>query len=70
MKRNLSHRVEVAAPVYDPEVRRQLERVLALQLGDNRKARVLDAAGANPYARDDGPPLRAQEAFRSFVAEL
>jgi len=70
MKRNLSHRVEVAVPVYDPEVRRQLERVLALQLADNRKARVLDAAGANPYARDDGPPLRAQEAFRSLVAEL
>jgi hypothetical protein len=47
-----------------------LERVLALQLADNRKARVLDASGANPYAGDDGPPLRAQEAFRSFVAEL
>jgi polyphosphate kinase len=70
MKRNLSHRVEVAVPIYDPEVRRQLEHVLTLQLADNRKARVVDAAGANRYARDDGPPLRAQEAFRGFVAEL
>jgi polyphosphate kinase len=70
MKRNLSHRVEVAIPVYDAEVRRQLERVLALQLADNRKARWIDAAGRSPYVSDDGPPLRAQEAFRSFVAEL
>ena len=70
MKRNLSHRIEVAIPVFDPEVRRQLERVLALQLADNRKARVVDAGGANPYVRDDGPPLRAQEEIRSFVAAL
>jgi polyphosphate kinase len=70
MKRNLSHRVEVAVPVYDPEIRRQLEHVLTVQLADNRKARVVDATGRNPYARDDGPSLRAQEAFRSFVADL
>jgi polyphosphate kinase len=70
MKRNLSHRVEVAIPVYDPEIRRQLETVLALQLADNSKARVVDAGGANPYARGGGPLVRAQEAFRSFVAEL
>jgi polyphosphate kinase len=70
MKRNLSHRVEVAIPVYDPEVRRQLEQVLALQLADNRKARIIDAAGRSPYARNDGPPVRAQEAFRAFVEGL
>jgi polyphosphate kinase len=70
MKRNLSHRVEVAIPVYDPEVRRQLEHVLALQLADNRKARVIDAGGRNPYARSGGAPVRAQEAFRAFVEGL
>jgi len=70
MKRNLSHRVEVAIPVYDPEVRRQLEHVLALQLADNRKARIIDVGGRSPYARDEGAPLRAQEAFRGFVAGL
>jgi len=70
MKRNLSHRVEVAIPVYDPEVRRQIEQVLALQLADNRKARRIDAGRRSTYARDDGPPVRAQEAFREFVAAL
>jgi polyphosphate kinase len=71
MKRNLSHRVEVGVPVYDPEIRRQLERVLALQLADNLKARIIDVDGDNPYARAEGAePVRAQEAFRDFVASL
>ena len=70
MKRNLSHRVEVAIPVYDPEVRRQIEQVLALQLADNRKARIIDAGGRHPYAQDGGAPLRAQDAFRAFVERL
>jgi len=71
MKRNLSRRVEVAIPVYDPEVRRQLQRLIDLQLADNRKARTIDASGSNPYAADPGgTPVRSQEAFRDFVAAL
>jgi polyphosphate kinase len=71
MKRNLSHRVEIAMPVYDPEIRRQLEQVMALQLADNQKARIIEASGANPYARSHGgPPVRAQEAFREYLATL
>lgn len=70
MHRNLSSRVEVALPVYDPEVKRQLARLLDLQLADNRKARRVEADGSNPYVRNDEPPLRAQEAFREFLATL
>jgi polyphosphate kinase len=71
MKRNLSHRVEVAVPIYDEEARRQLERALSISLADNRKARVVEASGTNPYARSEGSaPVRAQEAFREFVASL
>jgi polyphosphate kinase len=71
MKRNLSHRVEVALPVYDPDVRRQLCRVLDLQLADTRKARVIDEDGTNAYARAGGaPPVRAQAAFRDYLAQL
>jgi polyphosphate kinase len=71
MARNLSHRIEVAIPIYDPEIKRQLERSLELQLADNTKARVIDAQGTNAYARDgDGPAVRAQEAFRDFLADL
>lgn len=71
MKRNLSRRVEVAVPIYDAEIRRQLELALALQLADNLKARVIDASGTNPYARaEDAAPIRSQEVFRDFVASL
>ena len=70
MHRNLSSRVEVAVPVYDPEVKRQLDALLDLQLADNRKARSVEPDGTNPYLRNGGQPVRAQEAFREFLAAL
>lgn len=71
MKRNLSRRVEVAIPVYDPEIRRHLQRLIEIQLADNRKARIIEEKGSNPYVEaSDGPPVRSQEAFRDFVAGL
>jgi polyphosphate kinase len=71
MTRNLSRRVEVALPVLDPAVRRQLRQLVDLQLSDNRKARWVDATRTNPYVEaNDAPPLRSQEAFRSYVASL
>lgn len=71
MKRNLSRRVEVALPVYDPEIRRQLGRVLEIQLADDVKARRIDAVGTNDYVRGNGAAsVRAQEAFRDYLAGL
>lgn len=70
MTRNLSRRVEVAMPVYDPDVRAQLERALDLQLRDATRARILDAEGSNRYAPGDDAGLRAQVAFRSYLGEL
>lgn len=70
MKRNLSSRVEVAIPVYDPEVKRQLEALLQIQLADNQKARLVDPEGTNPYLRNGADPVRSQEAFRNFLADL
>lgn len=71
MKRNLSKRVEVAIPVYDPDVRAQLQRLINIQLADNRKARAIDADGVNPYVGGGAdPPVRSQEAFREYLAGL
>ena len=71
MTRNLSRRVEVAVPVYDPDIRAQLQRVLEIQLSDNTKARVIDETGTNAYVRGNGAaPVRAQEAFRDYLASL
>jgi len=71
MRRNLNRRVEVAMPVYDPRVKEQLEKLLEIQWADNTKARLVDASHVNAFVEADGaPPVRAQEAFRDYVASL
>ena len=71
MRRNLKRRVEVAMPVYDARVKAQLQKVLEVQWADNTKARVINRAQDNPYVPRDGvAPVRAQEAFRDYVASL
>ena len=70
MNRNLSKRVEVAIPVLDPEIRRQLRVLLTFQLEDNVKARVIDGAQGNRYASSGDMPNRSQESFRNFLATL
>jgi len=71
MKRNLSRRVEVAIPIYDPDVKQELTDFMALQFGDNTRARWIDASGSNEYvaAEDGAVRIRAQEAFRDYLAE-
>jgi polyphosphate kinase len=70
MRRNLSHRVEVAFPLYDPEVRRHLREALAIQLADNTKARIVDAALRNAYVPGQDGVVRAQAATREAVRRL
>ncbi len=63
MGRNLDRRVEVAFPIYDPDVRNQIIGMIEDQLADNSRARLLDRKMRNHYrARADGmPEIRAQE---------
>ncbi len=63
MPRNLDHRVEVAFPIYDPEVQRQVREIIDIQLADNVKARVLKADNTNVRNHNDRPPVRSQEEF-------
>ena len=61
MTRNTTRRVEVAAPVYDPDLRGQLERMFADELLDTAKGRVQQPDGT--YARAAGEPFNSQEHF-------
>lgn len=71
MTRNLSRRVEVAFPIYDDRLRRELDDILDLQLRDNTKARRLDTAQRNDYHRPAGPPVHAQaDTYRMLEARL
>jgi len=61
MTRNLDTRIEVAAPIYDLNVRKELKYILETQLRDNVKARIIDAGQDSRYKRDDHPPLISQK---------
>jgi len=66
MTRNLSRRVEVAFPIYDERIDREIHALIDLQLADNQKARSLDAHTRNQFVRDPASrPVRAQlETYR------
>ena len=61
MPRNFDTRIEVACPVYDPEIRKELRDMLRIQLSDNTKARILGEGTPNRYRRTKGPSIRSQE---------
>ena len=57
MTRNTERRVEIACPVLDPAVRRQIKHYVELYCSDNVKARDLQVDGAYaPVPRPDGAP--------------
>ena len=67
MVRNLDNRIEVTAPVYDPEVKKELKQMLKIQLKDNVKARILDSELKNTHVTNDKKPTRAQEAYYQYL---
>jgi polyphosphate kinase len=70
MARNLDRRVEVAFPLYDADVRRELLAMLDLQLRDDRKARVLTAAGGpGKISPGAGAPVQAQADLYAAIQE-
>jgi len=65
MTRNLTRRVEVAAPVYDRACQEKLQHILDLELSDNSKARILKPTGK--YVR---APRRQEDKLRDSQQEL
>ncbi len=66
MARNLDRRVEVAAPILDPELKKRVvDEVLGMTLADNVKARrILPNGQSERIVRADGElPLRSQQAL-------
>jgi polyphosphate kinase len=62
MTRNLDRRVEVAVPIYNPDLFNELITILNIQWADHVKARVLNAEGNNSYRVSQGTdaPRHAQ----------
>ena len=69
MTRNTLHRVEVAVPIRDPELRRRLTEMFGVMLRDNRQSRRLCADGTYVRVQNEEPPLSSQEYFCRRAAE-
>ncbi|HJC50187.1 MAG TPA: polyphosphate kinase 1 [Candidatus Anaerostipes avistercoris] len=63
MTRNTLRRVEVAAPVYDPDLKMQIIEMFITMLSDNQKAKEEDSEGNYSRPKDQDTPLNSQEFF-------
>ncbi len=70
MVRNLDHRVEASVPIMDKTIVEELKEILAIQLKDNVKARVLDGELLNLYVDSgDMPKIRSQIEIDNYLLE-
>ncbi len=70
MTRNLDMRSEVACPIYDREVQKQLRTMIDLQLRDNVKARIIDPDRKNTYVTRSGPRMESHLAIYAYYRNL
>lgn len=68
MERNLDWRVEAAFPILDPEIRKTVLDLVAIQVADNCKARHLDKNQENNYVFGERGARRAQYATYAYFA--
>ncbi|MGJ8692139.1 MAG: polyphosphate kinase 1 [Thalassotalea sp.] len=66
MERNIDHRVEVAAPIYNPVLKQRIIDVIELQLSDNCKARRINQKQSNSYVTKGKEPIRSQLAIYDY----
>tara|TARA_A100000164_G_scaffold184345_1_gene163775 strand:- start:2925 stop:4982 length:2058 start_codon:yes stop_codon:yes gene_type:complete len=70
MTRNIENRVEVAVPIYDIELQRQIIDVLDIIWSDNLKARELNGSVQNKFVKNKNKPIRSQfEIFDYYKRE-
>jgi len=61
MGRNLDHRIEVATPILDMNIKKELIEIMNIQIKDNQKARMLDTELTNKYVPSAGRKHESQE---------
>jgi polyphosphate kinase len=69
MSRNLDNRSEVAVPVYDEEIRKQIKDIINIQLSGNTKVRILDKRQDNAYktAKPGEKKIRVQDEVYNYL---
>jgi len=71
MLRNLDHRVEVACPITDPVIQKELKEILNIQLSENVKGRILDNDQRNRYVevKPGEEEIRSQVAIFDYLTQ-
>lgn len=67
MVRNLDHRIEAAVEVTQPQIKKELQDYIRIQLKDNTKARILDNNLSNTYVPTGKKPVRSQIELYNFL---
>ena len=70
MTRNLDRRVEVACPIYDPEVKKEINKIIEITLSDNVKTRKINSKGDYYKIFNGKAPMIAQNRFISQALEM
>ena len=69
MTRNMLRRVEIAAPVRDPELRSSIRKMFDTMLRDNRQARQLLPDGSYVPVQTPGQAVDSQALFCQWAGE-
>ena len=72
MNRNFDYRFEVACPIYDENIRKELMFMLETQWADNVKARCINSEPVNLYkhAKEGEEPIRSQFYLYDYFKKL
>lgn len=71
MTRNIEHRVEVSCPIYDEDIKQELQDLFEICWNDNVKARHINETQDNTYLRNDKPKIRAQfDTYNYYLKKL
>ena len=71
MVRNLDHRIEVACPILNEQIKKELIDVLEIQLKDNVKARILNNEQNNVYVNPrNTKKVRSQVEIYNFLKNI
>jgi len=65
MERNFDNRIEVACPIFDRELQRELMTMLQIQLRDNTKARLITPTKSNQYVKGN-PNLKINSQVETY----
>jgi len=67
MTRNIERRIEIACPVLDGEIKKELREIFDMQWNDNVKARILDKNLENKIATNGKSALRSQVEIYNYL---